>query len=43
MKGNIETPSLMIEKGVVFEGQSKMDGIEKGAKASPPAVAAIKP
>ena len=25
MKGNIETTSLMIEKGVAFEGQCKMD------------------
>jgi cytoskeletal protein CcmA (bactofilin family) len=35
MKGNIETPSLMIEKGVTFEGQCKMDGLpEKGAKST---------
>jgi cytoskeletal protein CcmA (bactofilin family) len=43
MRGNVETPSLMIEKGVVFEGQSKMEGIEKGAKAAPSPVAAVKP
>ncbi len=49
MKGNIETPSLMIEKGVSFEGQCKMDVVpEKGAKplatsASPmPPVTAVK-
>jgi cytoskeletal protein CcmA (bactofilin family) len=30
VKGNIETPSLMIEKGVSFEGQCKMDAAEKG-------------
>ncbi len=30
VKGNIETPSLMIEKGVTFEGQCKMDAAEKG-------------
>jgi cytoskeletal protein CcmA (bactofilin family) len=45
MRGNVETPSLMIEKGVVFEGQSKMEGIEKAASkpssASP--VQAVKP
>ena len=35
MKGNIETPSLMIEKGVTFEGQCKMDGVERGSSASP--------
>lgn len=48
MRGNIETPSLMIEKGVVFEGQCKMEGIEKGAAkpapSPPPApVQAVKP
>jgi cytoskeletal protein CcmA (bactofilin family) len=45
MKGNIETPSLMVEKGVVFEGQTKMDGVEKApsSKAVPPPVQAVKP
>jgi cytoskeletal protein CcmA (bactofilin family) len=45
MRGNVETPSLMIEKGVVFEGQSKMEGIEKGGTKAPstPPVAAVKP
>ncbi len=47
MKGNIETPSLMIEKGVIFEGQTKMDGVEKAAPSRPapaPApVQAVKP
>ncbi len=46
MKGNIETPSLMIEKGVSFEGQCKMDVVpEKGTKPLPAAapVAAMKP
>lgn len=46
MRGNIETPSLMIEKGVLFEGQCKMEGIEKGgskpAPVSAPPVAAVK-
>jgi cytoskeletal protein CcmA (bactofilin family) len=38
MRGNLETPSLMIEKGVIFEGQCKMEGIEKGTTkpAAPP-------
>ncbi len=27
MRGNIETPSLMIEKGVIFEGQAKMENL----------------
>jgi cytoskeletal protein CcmA (bactofilin family) len=48
MRGNIESPSLMIEKGVIFEGQCKMEGVEKGnlpAKpaAAPAPVAAVKP
>jgi cytoskeletal protein CcmA (bactofilin family) len=42
MKGNIETPSLMVEKGVIFEGACKMDGIDK-AKGAPAPVAAVKP
>ncbi|MGC3999756.1 MAG: polymer-forming cytoskeletal protein [Anaeromyxobacter sp.] len=44
MRGNLETPSLMIEKGVVFEGQCKMDGISAdkgGAKKDQPAVAPV--
>jgi len=48
VKGNIETSSLMVEKGVIFEGQAKMENLEKGgAKAgsqsqpvSPPVSAA---
>jgi cytoskeletal protein CcmA (bactofilin family) len=35
MKGNIETTSLMIEKGVTFEGQCKMEGVERGAPSKP--------
>jgi cytoskeletal protein CcmA (bactofilin family) len=31
VRGNVETPSLMIEKGVIFEGQAKMEGLEKSA------------
>ena len=31
VRGNIETPALMIEKGVMFEGQTKMEGVEKAA------------
>ncbi len=48
MKGNIETPSIVIEKGVVFEGQCKMEGVEKGSSFSKPSpspspVQAVKP
>jgi cytoskeletal protein CcmA (bactofilin family) len=46
MKGNVETPSLMVEKGVLFEGSSKMEGLDKsGAKpasVSSGPVAAVK-
>jgi cytoskeletal protein CcmA (bactofilin family) len=53
MRGNVETPSLMIEKGVLFEGQSKMENLNfdkvpapvtKSASSAPatPAVAAVK-
>lgn len=34
VRGNIETPSLMIDKGVIFEGQSKMENLEKGSGKS---------
>ena len=35
VRGNIETPSLMIEKGVVFEGQAKMENLDRsGAKGT---------
>src|SRR5512138_1572787 len=34
VKGNIETPSLMIEKGVTFDGQTKMEGVERGTGAN---------
>jgi cytoskeletal protein CcmA (bactofilin family) len=45
MRGNVETPSLMVEKGVVFEGQSKMEGIEKApAKpVTPSPIQSVKP
>jgi cytoskeletal protein CcmA (bactofilin family) len=46
VRGNVETPSLMVEKGVLFEGQSKMENLEKSfpAKSSPtaPPIAAVK-
>ncbi len=37
VRGNVETPSLMIEKGVLFEGQAKMENLDKatfGPKAA---------
>jgi cytoskeletal protein CcmA (bactofilin family) len=35
VRGNVETPVLMVEKGVMFEGQTKMEGVEKPAAAAP--------
>ena len=50
VRGNIETPSIMIEKGVLFEGQAKMENLSfdnkpaaaKPAPAPAPAIAAVK-
>ena len=41
MRGNVETPSLMIEKGVLFEGQAKMENLnfEKSMPATKPVAA----
>jgi cytoskeletal protein CcmA (bactofilin family) len=41
MRGNIESPSLMIEKGVLFEGQAKMENLsadrgDRGPKKDEP-------
>jgi cytoskeletal protein CcmA (bactofilin family) len=33
VRGNVETPSLMVEKGVLFEGQCKMESL--GGKPTP--------
>ncbi len=51
MRGNVESPSLMVEKGVIFEGQSKMENLDKGASSKsastppppPTPIAAVKP
>ena len=29
VRGNIETPALAVDRGVVFEGQAKMENLEK--------------
>jgi cytoskeletal protein CcmA (bactofilin family) len=43
VRGNVETPALMIEKGVMFEGQTKMEGVEKSPpKPSPSGPVPIK-
>ena len=35
MRGNVETPSFMIEKGVIFEGQCKMENLQPPIGARP--------
>lgn len=46
MRGNVETPSFMVEKGVVFEGQCKMENLSQGSgkssAPSPTPIAAVK-
>ena len=32
VRGNIETPSLFIDKGVIFEGQCRMEGLTPAPK-----------
>ncbi len=45
VRGNIETPSLFIDKGVMFEGQCRMEGLAPVRPAPPPTptVAAVPP
>lgn len=35
VKGDVSTPSLMIERGVVFEGKTKMEGLESNIVRMP--------
>ncbi len=35
VRGNIETPSLTVDRGVIFEGQSKMENLEQPAVVRP--------
>ena len=41
VRGNIETPMLMIEKGVMFEGQTKMEGLAPATTAPKPVVTPV--
>jgi cytoskeletal protein CcmA (bactofilin family) len=36
VQGNLETPSLSIDKGVIFEGSSKMEGLSGSQQKVPP-------
>ncbi len=42
VKGSIETPSLSVDKGVIFEGSCKMDNLNKSAPPTPGAAAPTK-
>ena len=45
VRGNIETPQLYIDKGVIFEGNCKMEGLtprKKEPAGKPPAAPALK-
>jgi cytoskeletal protein CcmA (bactofilin family) len=42
VRGNIETPSLMVDRGVIFEGQAKMENLEK-IPSTKPSVGPSKP
>ena len=43
LRGNIHTPQLMIEKGVVFEGNCKLENLDQPAKKSSPASISVLP
>lgn len=42
VKGSIETPALSVDKGVIFEGTSKMENLSKGGSSAPVAAAPSK-
>jgi cytoskeletal protein CcmA (bactofilin family) len=43
VQGNLETPSLSIDKGVIFEGTSKMEGIAGAQQKPSPGLVAVPP
>jgi cytoskeletal protein CcmA (bactofilin family) len=43
VKGNLETPSLSIDKGVMFEGSCKMDGAKGGSQTPTPLTSSAPP
>jgi cytoskeletal protein CcmA (bactofilin family) len=43
VKGDLTTPSLQIDKGVIFEGRSFMDGVAEGRGGKRPQVMDPKP
>jgi len=43
VKGNMETPSLSVDKGVMFEGSCKMESMGKGSPTPTPLSSAAPP
>jgi cytoskeletal protein CcmA (bactofilin family) len=43
VKGDLYTPSLQVDKGVIFEGRSFMEGVQAQRPAALPAPAAVPP
>jgi len=43
LRGNIHTPQLMIEKGVIFEGNCKMENLDQLSKKAAPASISVLP
>ena len=43
VRGDITTPSLQIDKGVVFEGKCFMEGVADGTRPRPPATVGSTP
>ena len=42
VKGTIETPAMTMEKGVIFEGSTKMENLQGAKPAAPPPPAPVK-
>jgi len=36
VKGNLESPAVTMDRGVIFEGSCKMENVTGGAKTTPP-------
>ncbi|HEY6001327.1 MAG TPA: polymer-forming cytoskeletal protein [Anaeromyxobacter sp.] len=43
LRGNVESPSLVVEKGVVFHGESRQPGAEKPSSTSRPMSSSAQP
>jgi cytoskeletal protein CcmA (bactofilin family) len=43
VRGDITTPSLQIDKGVIFEGKCYMEGVADGTRPRPPSLGSTPP